>query len=108
MEGLRAACFSFLDQLADGLGVVFNTIEANTRTRDLLAQSQLLTRELQKQQAELKQTNDRLGQQADSLQKSESLLKTQQEELRRANDELQHKRQRLSEQMGQVEDKNQG
>src|SRR5438067_11828786 len=41
------------------------------------------------------------------LQKSESLLKTQQEELRRANDELQHKAQLLSEQMGQVEYKNQ-
>ncbi len=106
IKTFNATRLSFLDQLADGLGVVFNTIEANTRTRDLLAQSQLLTRELQKQQAELKQTNDRLGQQADSLQKSESLLKTQQEELRRANDELQHKAQLLSEQMGQVEYKN--
>src|SRR6184192_897057 len=107
IKTFNATRLSFLDQLADGLGVVFNTIEANTRTRDLLAQSQLLTRELQKQQTELKQTNDRLGQQADSLQKSESLLKTQQEELRRANDELQHKAQLLSEQMGQVEYKNQ-
>src|SRR5437762_2040068 len=106
IKTFNATRLSFLDQLAEGLGVVFNTIEANTRTRDLLAPSQVLTRELQKQQAELKQTNDRLGQQADSLQKSESLLKTQQEELRRANDELQHKAQLLSEQMGQVEYKN--
>jgi len=107
IKTFNATRLSFLDQLAESLGVVFNTIEANTRTRDLLAQSQSLTRELQKQQAELKQTNDRLGQQAENLQKSESLLKTQQEELRRANDELQHKAQLLSEQMRHVEYKNQ-
>ncbi len=107
IKTFNATRLSFLDQLAESLGIVFNTIEANTRTRDLLAQSQSLTRELQKQQAELKQTNDRLGQQAENLQKSESLLKTQQEELRRANDELQHKAQLLSEQMRQVEYKNQ-
>jgi len=107
IEPFNATRLSFLDQLAESLGIVFNTIEANTRTRDLLAQSQSLTRELQKQQAELKQSNDRLGQQAENLQKSETLLKTQQEELRRANDELQHKAQLLSEQMRQVEYKNQ-
>jgi signal transduction histidine kinase/HAMP domain-containing protein len=107
IKTFNATRLSFLDQLAESLGIVFNTIAANTLTRDLLAQSQSLTRELQKQQEELKQTNDRLGQQAENLQKSESLLKTQQEELRRANDELQHKAQLLSEQMRQVEYKNQ-
>src|SRR5439155_16355 len=70
------------------------------------AQSQSLTRELQKQQQELKQTNERLGYQAGNLQKSESLLKMQQEELRHANDELQHKAELLSDQMRQVEYKN--
>src|SRR5207244_1121965 len=64
----------FLDQLAESIGIVLNTIGANMRTRDLLAQSQSLTRELQKQQQELKQTNERLGYQAGNLQKSESLL----------------------------------
>src|SRR5947199_240575 len=96
----------FLDQLAESIGIVLNTIGANMRTRELLAQSQSLTRELQKQQQELKQTNERLGYQAENLQKSESLLKMQQEELRRANDELQHKAELLSEQMRQVEYKN--
>ena len=96
----------FLDQLAESIGIVLNTIGANMRTRDLLAQSQSLTRELQKQQQELKQTNERLGYQAGNLQKSESLLKMQQEELRHANDELQHKAELLSEQMRQVEYKN--
>src|SRR6266478_112066 len=58
IKTFNATRLSFLDQLAESLGIVFNTIEANTRTRDLLAQSQSLTRELQKQQAELKQSND--------------------------------------------------
>src|SRR6266436_3757980 len=48
IKTFNATRLSLLDQLAESLGVVFNTIEANTRTRDLLAQSQSLTRELQK------------------------------------------------------------
>src|SRR5207245_4053247 len=96
----------FLDQLAESIGIVLNTIGANMRTRDLLAQSQSLTRELQNQQQELKQTNERLGYQAGNLQKSESLLQMQQEELRHANAELQHTAELLADQMRQVEYKN--
>ncbi|HLJ37924.1 MAG TPA: response regulator [Steroidobacteraceae bacterium] len=97
---------SFLSQLAETIGIVLNTIEANMRTSNLLRQSQSLTRELQRQQQELTQTNDRLGQQAQNLQKSETLLKNQQEELQRTNDELQQKAVLLSDQMRQVEYKN--
>src|SRR5436190_22858997 len=72
---------SFLDQLTQSIGIVFNTIESSMRTEDLLQQSQSLTKELQSQQGELKNTNDRLEQQAVNLQNSETLLKKQQEEL---------------------------
>jgi signal transduction histidine kinase/DNA-binding response OmpR family regulator/HAMP domain-containing protein len=106
LRKFNATYLSFLDQLAESIGIVLNTIEANMRTSDLLRQSQSLTTELQRQQGELKQTNDRLEQQAETLQKSETLLKMQQEELRRTNDELQQKAQLLSEQMRQVEYKN--
>jgi HAMP domain-containing protein/signal transduction histidine kinase/CheY-like chemotaxis protein len=51
---------AFLDQLADTIGVVINTIQANMRTEQLLTQSQALTQELQKQSLELRQTNDEL------------------------------------------------
>jgi signal transduction histidine kinase/CheY-like chemotaxis protein/HAMP domain-containing protein len=51
---------AFLDQLTDTIGVVINTIQANMRTEQLLAQSQALTQELQKQSLELRQTNDEL------------------------------------------------
>ena len=97
---------SFLDQLTESIGIVFNTIEAGMRTEDLLKQSQSLTRELQSQQEELKKTNDRLEQQADNLQRSEALLKKQQEELQGTNEQLQDKAKLLSEQMRQVEYKN--
>ena len=38
---------AFLDQLAESIGIVLHTIEANTRTEDLLNQSQSLATELQ-------------------------------------------------------------
>ena len=98
---------TFLDQLMESIGIVLNTIAANMRTEKLLEQSQLLTAELQSQQEELKKTNDRLEQQAKSLQKSEELLKSQQEELRKTNEELEDKAQLLSNQKKQVEIKNQ-
>jgi len=97
---------SFLDQLTESIGIVFNNIEAGMRTEDLLKQSQSLTRELQRQQRELRMTNDRLEQQAENLQRSEALLKRQQKELRAANEQLQEKAKLLSEQMRQVEYKN--
>jgi len=87
---------SFLEQLTESIGVVFNTIEANMRTEGLLEQSQSLTKELQSQQEELKETNDRLEQQAQNLQNSERLLKNQQEELQRTNEQLQEKAKLLS------------
>jgi CheY-like chemotaxis protein/signal transduction histidine kinase len=98
---------TFLDQLMESIGIVLNTIAATMRTEGLLAQSQLLTAELQSQQEELKKTNDRLEQQAASLQKSEELLKNQQEELRKTNEELEEKALLLSNQKQQVEVKNQ-
>src|SRR5438105_13698762 len=43
---------AFLDQLTESIGIVLNTIEANTRTEDLLKQSQSLAAELQSRQEE--------------------------------------------------------
>src|SRR5258707_180725 len=43
----------FLDQLMESIGIVLNTIEANSRTEDLLKQSQSLANELQSQQDQL-------------------------------------------------------
>jgi HAMP domain-containing protein/CheY-like chemotaxis protein len=97
---------TFLDQLTESIGIVLNTIEANTRTEDLLLQSQSLAAELQSQQDELKKTNEQLEQQAESLRESEELLKSQQEELQKTNEELQDKAALLARQKAEVEAKN--
>jgi hypothetical protein len=100
------AHITFLDQLTESIGIVLNTIEANSRTEDLLQQSQSLATELQSQQDELKKTNERLEQQAESLRESEELLKSQQEELQQTNEELQEKASLLAKQKAEVEAKN--
>ncbi|HEX8139296.1 MAG TPA: HAMP domain-containing protein [Pyrinomonadaceae bacterium] len=97
---------TFLDQLTESIGIVLNTIEANTRTEQLLQQSQALATELQSQQDELKKTNEQLEKQAESLRESEELLKSQQEELQQTNEELQEKATLLARQKAEVEAKN--
>jgi hypothetical protein len=97
---------SLLDQLTESIGVVLNTIQANMRTEELLAQSQSLAEELQAQQEELTETNKRLEQQAKSLQASEELLRQQQEELQQSNEELEEKARLLQTQNEEVARKN--
>jgi CheY-like chemotaxis protein/signal transduction histidine kinase/HAMP domain-containing protein len=97
---------AFLDQLTESIGIVINTIEANTRTERLLIQSQSLAGELQSQQDEMKKTNERLEQQALTLSESEERLRTHQEELRQTNEELQEKAIQLARQNAEVEGKN--
>ncbi len=104
---------AFLEQLAESIGVVLNTIIANLRTEELLQQSQGLTQELQSQseelqaqQEELQQSNKELEEQAASLTASEELLQTQQEELQQTNEELEEKAQQLEEQNRRIEIKN--
>ncbi|WPN27785.1 response regulator [Pseudomonas sp. P5_109] len=72
---------TFLDQLAESIGIVLNTIEANMRTEELLKQSQSLAHELQRQQEELRQTNEELEDKA-------GLLAEQKAEVERKNREV--------------------
>ncbi len=86
---------TFLDQLTESIGIVLNTIEANTRTEDLLKQSQSLARELQNQQQELQLTNQQLGEKA-------QLLAEQNAEVERKNQEVEQARQALEEKASQL------
>jgi HAMP domain-containing protein/CheY-like chemotaxis protein/signal transduction histidine kinase len=97
---------TLLDQLTETIAIVLNTLEANMRTEDLLAQSQTLADELKGQQDELREKNTRLERQAADLQASEELLRRQQDELRQANDELETKAHQLTTQKAAVEGKN--
>jgi HAMP domain-containing protein/signal transduction histidine kinase/DNA-binding response OmpR family regulator len=97
---------TFFDQLTESIAIVLNTIAASMRTEELLKQSQSLAEELQSQQNELRETNKRLEQQAQSLKASEDLLKNQQEQLQQTNEELEEKARLLSLQNKEVERKN--
>ena len=97
---------AFLDQLTESIGIALNTIAATMRTEELLNQERALATELQSRQEDLTGTNQRLEQQATTLQASEYLLKKQREELRSKNEELQEKAKLLADQKVEVEVKN--
>ncbi|HZV99616.1 MAG TPA: response regulator, partial [Methylophilaceae bacterium] len=79
---------SFLDQLMESIGVVINTIEANSRTESLLTQSQSLAQELQ-------QTNQELAEKA-------RLLSEQNIEVERKNREVEQAKLALEEKATQL------
>jgi signal transduction histidine kinase/CheY-like chemotaxis protein/HAMP domain-containing protein len=72
---------AFLDRLTESIGLVLNTIEANTLTENLLKQSQSQAQELQSRQEELRGSNQDLGRQA-------SRLAEQNIEMERKNQEI--------------------
>jgi signal transduction histidine kinase/CheY-like chemotaxis protein len=88
LERFNPAHQAFLDQLTESIGIVINTIEANTRTENLLKQSQSLAVELQ-------QTNQ-------ELQEKAKLLAHQNQEVERKNQEVEQARQALEEKARQL------
>jgi len=94
-ERYTAAQQSFLDQLTESIGIVLNTIEANTRTEELLKQSQSLTEKLQSQQHELRRTNEQLEEKARQL-------AAQNSEVERKNQEVEQARLALEEKAAQL------
>jgi HAMP domain-containing protein/signal transduction histidine kinase/DNA-binding response OmpR family regulator len=85
----------FLDQLMESVGIVLHTIQANSRTEGLLAQSQSLATELQSRQLELQKTNAELEEKA-------TLLAEQNAEVERKNAEVEQARQALEEKASQL------
>ncbi|WP_343700909.1 HAMP domain-containing protein [Chitinophaga sp.] len=79
----------FLSQLTESIGIVLNTIEANTRTEDLLAQSQSLADELRKANEE--------------LQDKAHLLVKQKNEVEEKNREVEEARRSLEEKAEQLQ-----
>jgi signal transduction histidine kinase/response regulator RpfG family c-di-GMP phosphodiesterase len=79
---------SLLDQLMESIAVVFNTIEANSRTESLLAQSQSLAQELGR-------TNCELAEKA-------RLLSAQNIEVERKNAEVEQAKRSLEEKAAQL------
>ncbi len=86
---------AFLEQITDSIGLVLNTIEADTLTENLLRQSQSLAEELRAQQEELRGTNEDLGRQA-------SLLAAKNIEAENKNKEVQEAKRLVEEKAGQL------
>ena len=94
-EGFNPTHQAFLEQLAESIGIVLNTIDANMLTEDLLKQSQSLAHQLQTRQEELQQTNE-------ELQEKARLLAQQNQEVERKNAEVEQARQELEEKAKQL------
>jgi signal transduction histidine kinase len=86
---------AFLDQLTESIGLVLNTIVANTLTENLLKQSQSQGEELRAQQEELRETNEDLGRQA-------ALLAEQNIEAENKNQEVEQSKLLVEEKAGQL------
>jgi signal transduction histidine kinase/HAMP domain-containing protein/ActR/RegA family two-component response regulator len=86
---------TFLDSITESIGLVLNTIEANTVTENLLVQSRSQAEELRSQQEELRESNEDLGRQA-------KLLAEQNIEAESRNHEVEQAKQLLEEKAGQL------
>jgi signal transduction histidine kinase/HAMP domain-containing protein len=86
---------TFLDSITESIGLVLNTIEANTLTENLLKQSQTQAEELRSQQEELRESNEDLGRQA-------RLLAEQNIEAERRNQEVEQSNRLVEEKAGEL------
>ncbi|MBI2270509.1 MAG: HAMP domain-containing protein [Bacteroidetes bacterium] len=85
----------FLEQLTESIGIVLNTIETNTKTQELLAQSQSLAGELKTQQEELRRTNEELEDKALLLVKQKDELEQKNKEIEDTSKSLEEKAEQL-------------
>jgi signal transduction histidine kinase/CheY-like chemotaxis protein/HAMP domain-containing protein len=86
---------AFLDSITESIGLVLNTVEADTLTVNLLKQSQSQAEELLAQQEELSLSNEDLGRQA-------KLLAEQNIEAERKNQEVEQSKRLVEEKAGQL------
>jgi signal transduction histidine kinase/CheY-like chemotaxis protein/HAMP domain-containing protein len=87
---------AFLDQLTETIGLVLNTIEANTLTENLLKQAQSQAQELQTRQEELRSSNDDLGTQAKRLAEQNIEVERKNQEVELAKRLVEEKAEQLS------------
>jgi signal transduction histidine kinase/CheY-like chemotaxis protein/HAMP domain-containing protein len=87
---------AFLDQLTESIGLVLNTIEANTLTENLLKQSQSQAQELQSRQEELSTSNEDLASQATRLAEQNSEVERKNQEVVLAKRLVEEKAEQLS------------
>ena len=96
LDNFSQTHLDFLNQLTESLGIVVNTIETNSRTEELLEQSQSLASELKIQQEELRRTNDELQDKALLLVKQKDEVETKNKEVEEARKSLEEKAEQLT------------
>ncbi|MGH3356821.1 MAG: HAMP domain-containing protein, partial [Nocardioidaceae bacterium] len=87
---------NLLDQLMESVGVLVNTIIANSRTEELLGESQRLANELQTQQGELQQRNVELQEKAGLLAEQNRSIEIKNVEIEQARSTLQERAEQLA------------
>jgi signal transduction histidine kinase/CheY-like chemotaxis protein len=94
---------AFLDQLTENIGVIVNTIIANSRTEELLAESQRLAQELQErseqlqgQQEELRKTNSELAERSALLGEQNRAIEVKNVEIEQARRTLEERAEQLA------------
>jgi signal transduction histidine kinase/CheY-like chemotaxis protein/HAMP domain-containing protein len=93
---------SFLEELAETLGVSVNAIIANSRTDALLQESQRLTAELQARSGELQARSEELQASNSDLEEQAALLATQKRDIEAKNAEIERARQEIEERARQL------
>nr|CRH07202.1 Putative histidine kinase with HAMP domain, GAF domain, KisKA domain, HATPase domain and three response regulator receiver domains [Candidatus Magnetococcus massalia] len=86
-----------LEEISLSLGLTMENRRRAHRTEELLQKTQMQSEELAAQQEELRQTNDALLKQAESLKTSEEELRAQQERLQETNTDLEDRTEKLME-----------
>ncbi len=92
----------FLDQLMEAVGVNVNTILANARTDELLAESQRLAAELRARSEELQVQQEELQRSNAELEEKAALLASQNSDIEHKNLEIEQARQELEERARQL------
>ena len=87
---------AFLDQLTESIGLVLNTIEANTVTENLLKQSQSQAHELQSRQEDLRASNEDLARQASRLAEQNIEVEAKNQEVQYAKRLVEEKAEQLA------------
>jgi HAMP domain-containing protein/signal transduction histidine kinase/CheY-like chemotaxis protein len=101
-EDFNETHHSFLFQLMETVGIVLNTIAATMRTEGLLAQSQLLTQELQARQTELTRKQEELHATNEELQEKAQLLENEKRQVEAKNFEIEMARRAVEEKAEQL------
>src|SRR5581483_7603473 len=96
LDNFSETHLELLNQLTESIGIVLNTIETNTRTEELLSQSQSLAGELKIQQEELRRTNDELQDKAFLLVKQKDEVEAKNKEVEEARRSLEEKAEQLT------------